>query len=317
VSAGLAFVSLLVIGALLVGTEAQLSPEQSPGSHYSVRGDVGSLAWTDEFKGPRGRRPDPRRWSFETGYGWGDHELQSYTARPANASLDGRGHLAITARRERYTGRDGRTANYTSARMNTRAKLEFAYGRVEARIRVPRGRGLLPAFWAVGSNLDTAGWPAAGEIDIMEVNGSEPFTLHGTLHGPRSGHKDYTLEASRLARAPLSKRFHVYGVSWSPGRIVFRLDGSVYAVRMPSDLPADSSWSFDHPFFLVFTLAVGPRWLGPPDATTRWPATMLVDWVRVRLGRATFCPTVAAPEPRRRCPRRAPDLASASSETGR
>jgi beta-glucanase (GH16 family) len=317
VSAGLASVSLLLVGVLLVTTEISGSPEHSPGPHGSVRGGVGSLAWTDEFNGRRGRRPDPGKWTFETGYGWGDHELQSYTDRAANAALDGRGHLAIVARPERYTGPDGRTASYTSARINSRAKFEFAYGRVEARIRVPRGRGLLPAFWALGSNLDTAGWPAAGEIDIMEVNGSEPFTLHGTLHGPRSGHKDYALEASRRTRVALARGFHVYGVSWTPGRISFRLDGAVYAVRRRSDLSVGSSWRFDHPFFLLLTLAVGPRWLGPPNATTPWPATMLVDWVRVRLGRATFCPTIRARELRPRCPRHPRDRASAGSEARR
>ena len=316
-SAGLTFISLLVIGAVLVTAEADRSPEQSPGAHGSARGGIGSLAWSDEFTGRRGSLPNPRKWSFETGYGWGDGELQSYTHRAANAALDGRGHLAITARRESYTGPDGHTANYTSARINSQAKFEVAYGRVEARIRVPRGRGLLPAFWALGSNFDTAGWPTAGEIDVMEVNGKDPLTVHGTLHGPRSGHKDYALEATRRTRAPLSRGFHTYGVTWSPGRIAFHFDGRIYAVREPSDLPAGSSWSFDHPFFLLFTLAVGPRWLGPPDATTPWPATMLVDWVRVRLGRATFCPTVRVRELRARCPRHSPASAAASSETER
>jgi beta-glucanase (GH16 family) len=315
VSAGLAFASVLVVGALFVTTEVARSPKQSPDSHSSARGSIRSLAWTDEFNGRRGSRPNPRKWSFETGYGWGDGELQSYTRRPSNAALDGRGHLAITARRERYTGPDGRTANYTSARLNSRAKLEFAYGRVEARIRVPRGRGLLPAFWALGTNLDTVGWPAAGEIDVMEVYGNDPFTVHGTLHGPRAGYEDYALEATRRTRVALARSFHVYGVSWSPRRIAFRLDGETYAVRTASELPGGASWSFDHSFFLLLTLAVGPRWLGAPDATTPWPATMLVDWVRVRAGRATFCPTVRAPRLRARCPRRPRERASAGFGT--
>ena len=291
--------TLLIMCALLA-----TGVERASDSARDGRSGAKSLAWRDEFKGPRGTRPDPRKWTFETGYGWGDHELQSYTARRANASLDGRGHLAITARRELYTGADGRTARYTSARMNSRARFEFAYGRVEARIRVPRGNGLLPAFWALGSNLDRVGWPDAGEIDVMEVNGREPFTVHGTLHGPRAGHKHYALEASRTWHRPLASGFHVYGVSWSPGRIVFRLDGERYAAHTRSDLSAGSRWRFDHPFYLLFTLAVGPRWLGPPDRTTPMPATMLVDWVRVRRGRATRCPTVRAPEWRARCPTR-------------
>ena len=295
--------SLLLLGALLVTGAARCSSQASQESGAPARGGVGSIVWSDEFSGPRGSLPNSRKWTIETGYGWGDGELQSYTRRPANVSLDGRGHLEITARRQRFTGRDGRTANYTSARINTRAKLEFAYGRVEARIRVPRGRGLLPAFWALGANLEVVGWPRAGEIDVVEVYDREPSTVHGTLHGPRRGHRDYALESTRPAGAPLASGFHVYGISWAPGRIVFRFDGEVYAVRTRSDLPPGSRWSFERPFFLLFTLAVGPRWLGPPDSTTPWPATMLVDWVRVRRGPATFCPVVRSPKLRPRCPR--------------
>ena len=316
-TARVALLPLLLVAVMLVLLGARCSSQASENVRAGAHGAVGSRAWADEFNGPRGRLPNSRKWTLETGYGWGDGERQSYTRRPANVSLDGKGHLAITARRERYTGPDGRTANYTSARINTRAKFEFAYGRVEARIRVPRGRGLLPAFWALGSNLDVAGWPRAGEIDIVEVYNREPNTVHGTLHGPRQGHTDFALEATRRTREPLANDFHVYGVTWSPGKIVFRLDGAVYAARTPSDLPAGSTWSFEHPFFLLFTLAVGPRWLEPPDRTTPWPATMLVDWVRVRLGRATFCPVVRTPKLRPRCPRRAHALAAAGPATTR
>ena len=303
-NARLVFIPVLLLGALLVVIEACRFSEAFPGSAGGPRGGAGSLVWADEFNGPRGRLPDPRKWTLETGYGWGDRELQSYTGRPANVSLDGKGRLVVTARPERYTGPDGRAARYTSARINSRARFEFAYGRVEARIRVPRGRGLLPAFWALGSNLDRVGWPASGEIDVVEVNGREPFRLHGSLHGPRRGHKSYVLEATRPTPRPLASGFHVYGISWSPGRIAFRLDGEVYAVRTRFDLPAGSRWTFEHPFFLLLNVAVGPRWLGPPDATTPWPARMLVDWVRVWRGRATFCPVVRTPQLRPRCPRR-------------
>jgi beta-glucanase (GH16 family) len=305
-------IALAVFGLLVVAVEARRSPDASQESGAASRGGIGSIAWSDEFNGRRGKLPNPTKWSLETGYGWGDGELQSYTDRRANVSLDGKGHLAIIARRERYTGPDGRTARFTSARMNTRAKFEFAYGRIEARIRMPAGRGLLPAFWAAGSNIDRVGWPEAGEIDVVEVNGSEPFTAHGTLHGPRDGHEYFSIEASRQMRTALAKRFHLYGVSWSPGRIAFLVDGKVYGVKTPAALPSGARWSFDSPFFLLFTLAVGPRWLGPPDSTTPWPATMLVDWVRLRLGRATFCPTVRTRRLRPRCPRH-PDAADSSA----
>jgi beta-glucanase (GH16 family) len=263
-----------------------------------------SLVWADEFRGPAGARPDRRKWGFETGHGWGDEELQGYTDRRANASLDGKGRLRITARRERFRHPDGFTSRYTSARLTTQHKLELAYGRIEARVRVPAARGLLPAFWALGNNLDSAGWPASGEIDVMEVNGAKPRLVSGNLHGPRRGHKDFSLGGNRRTARPLSKGFHVYGVRWSPNRIAFTLDGEVYAVRTRAHLPRGARWPFNRPFFLLFTLPVGGTWLGPPDATTPWPATMLVDWVRVRPhGLGTFCARVRAREFRKRCPR--------------
>jgi len=303
-------ISLVVIGLTLGVVAARRSSDASTEPHSSRE----PVAWSDNFSGPRGQLPDPRKWSLETGYGWGDGELQSYTGRRANVSLDGRGHLAITARRERYTGHDGRTASYTSARLNTQRKFEFAYGNVEARIRMPVGRGLLPAFWAAGSNLDVVGWPEAGEIDVVELNGNQPRTVHGTLHMPRAG-QDFALEHTRRTRGALATRFHVYGVTWSPNRIAFRFDGRVYGVARRSTLPGGARWTLNHPFFLLLTLAVGPRWLGPPDATTRFPATMLVDWVRVRRGRATYCPVVRAPALRARCPRR-PHSARAAAADG-
>jgi beta-glucanase (GH16 family) len=264
---------------------------------------AGPLVWADEFRGPRGARPDPDKWRFETGFGWGDGELQYY--RRANAALDGAGHLAIEGRMEAYTDVHGVAADYTSARLNSDDRFEFAYGRIEARIRVPAGRGLVAAFWALGTNLSAVGWPASGEIDVMEVNGAEPRTLVGNLHGPRRGHKDYSLDAERRVAEPLSDRFHVYGVSWAPGRIAFSFDGKVYAVRTRADLPPHSRWSFARPFFLVMTLAIGGRWAGPPSAATPWPATMLVDWVRAWSRGSSYCPKVASPPSRRRCARRA------------
>jgi beta-glucanase (GH16 family) len=263
-----------------------------------------SLVWADEFRGPAGALPNARNWSLETGHSWGDDELQAYTARRANASLDGRGHLRITARRERFRNPDGVVSEFTSARLDTENKFELAYGRIEARIRVPVGRGLLPAFWALGNNLESAGWPASGEIDVMEVNGAKPQTVSGTIHGPRRGHKDFAVGGELTEDVPLSSGFHVYGARWTPDRIEFTFDGEVYAVVTRASLPSGSRWSFTRPFFLLLTLPVGGNWLGAPDSTTPWPATMLVDWVRVRRGSSrTFCPTVRDRRFRPRCPR--------------
>jgi beta-glucanase (GH16 family) len=300
-SLSIALVGFVALGTIAAVIETLASSTTSDGPQaYPARG---SLVWLDEFQGPAGAPPDRRKWDTETGFGWGDGELQAYTDRSSNASLDGRGNLRITARRERLMHPGGATSRYTSARLSTQHNLELAYGRIEARIRVPTGQGLLPAFWALGNNLDTAGWPASGEIDIMEVNGAKPRLVSGTLHGPRRGHKDFAVGGERRTAAPLSSRFHVYGVRWSPDRIAFTFDGEIYAAFTREDLPPGSRWSFDRPFFLLFTLPVGGNWLGPPDASTPWPATMLVDWVRVRpLRPATFCPTLRAREFRGRCP---------------
>jgi beta-glucanase (GH16 family) len=239
--------------------------------------------WSDEFNGPVGT-PDPAKWSFDTGgNGWGNGELQYYTPPDAgNATLDGRGHLAITARAEKYTGPDGASARYTSARLETLHTFEFTYGLVEARIRVPRGDGLLPTFWALGSDAYDGpnSWPASGEIDAMEVRGAAPQVVHGTLHGPWPWLPG-GLGSQFRASAPLSRKFHTYAVKWSPSRIAFMLDGTAYRTVSPSDLRRAAPWPFQHPFFLLLHLAVGGKFAGPVAPATRFPATMLVDWVRV------------------------------------
>jgi len=260
-----------------------------------ARASAATPLFAEEFQGPVGASPDPARWTMEVGGRWaGGQELQQYTDRPENASLDGAGNLAITARAERYTGVDGVTRDYTSARLNTLGKFELQHGVVEARIRMPAGRGLLPAFWALGTDLYTAGWPASGEIDIVEMLGSDPFEAFGTVHGPR-GDDQYGLSASLRSPQALSDDFHTYAVEWAPNRISFAIDGRVYAVRTPADVPAGRGWAFEHPFFLLFTLAVGGPWPGAPDASTAFPATMLVDWVRAwPLGAVPFGQAPAA-----------------------
>jgi beta-glucanase (GH16 family) len=241
------------------------------------------LVWADEFNGPRGSTPDPANWQFETGgNGWGNRELQYYTSRPSNASLDGAGYLAITARREVYTGSDGVTRNYTSALIQTAGRFETTYGWIQARIKLPSGAGLWPAFWAIGADFNRVGWPASGEIDLMENIASDPFKVYGTLHGPAPGRANgYNLVAAARSARSLAAAFHVFGIDWSPGKIVFTLDGVPYATRTPASLPAGGQWVFDKPFYLILNLAVGGNFPGPPDATTHFPAKMLVDWVRV------------------------------------
>ena len=273
--------ALILLGALA------LAPGMSDARGRSVRSPsargagAGHLVWSDEFNGPAGASPDPSRWTFDVGGGgWGNNELEYYTARPANASLDGHGHLAIVARRESYSGH-GVTRDYTSARLKTQGLFSTTYGRIEASIKLPVGRGLWPAFWAVGESIETVGWPASGEIDMMESLG-DGFTLFGSLHGPEgSNERGYGLTSPHRSAVSLAGGFHVYGVDWSPSAIVFTFDGVPYATRTPAELGPGQHWAFDKPFFLILNLAVGGDWPGAPNASTAFPATMLVDWVRV------------------------------------
>jgi beta-glucanase (GH16 family) len=240
------------------------------------------LVWSDEFDGSRGSPVNSSKWSFDIGgNGWGNNELETYTGRTANSDVEG-GFLVIKALKETFTGADGITRNYTSARLLTKNKFSQAYGRFEARIKIPHGQGVWPAFWMLGDNIDTAHWPNCGEIDIMENIGKEPSIVHGTLHGPGysagSGVSTaYTLPSGRK----FSDDFHTFTVEWEPNVIRFYVDGILYKTRTPADLPAGTSWVFDHPFFIILNVAVGGGWPGNPDATTVFPQRMLVDYVRV------------------------------------
>jgi beta-glucanase (GH16 family) len=262
----------LVVGAALVVLAGSVAP--------ASEGQT-SLRWRDEFSGPAGGRLNRAHWRHEIGERWGNGELQAYTARTANAALDGHGHLVMTARRERHVAGDGSVWRYTSARLNTAPRLDFAYGLVEARMRVPRGAGLHAAFWGLGSDLPAVGWPRAGEFDVMEVRGAQPRTVMGSLHGPRGTGDKYALHATRVPGGPVTSGFHVYGMAWSPERVTFLFDGQPYGRLTPADVPEGGRWVFDHPFHLLLTLAVGGEFAGSPTARTHWPARMVVDWIRV------------------------------------
>lgn len=251
----------------------------------------GTLVWSDEFDGAAGDLPDPTVWRAELGGGgWGCGQSQTYTDHPANGSLDGEGHLALVARREPCRddgGLDAETAmTVTSARLVTKGRLHLRYGRVEARVKVPRGRGLWPAFWMLGADIDDVGWPACGEIDVMEVVGSQPTVVHGTLHGPGYAGLEHGVGHGHDAGVDLAADFHVYGVEWTPGRITWRLDGEPYATLTPDDVPGDR-WPFTHDHFLLLNLAVGGDWPGNANDDPPLPATLLVDWVRVYDGHVT------------------------------
>ncbi|CAN3128784.1 glycoside hydrolase family 16 protein [Mycobacterium sp. smrl_JER01] len=232
------------------------------------------IVFADEFDGPAGARPSSQ-WRLQTGGGgWGNNEMQTYTDSPANVGLDGAGHLAITARGDSLD-------RITSARITTQASVEFTTGRAEARIMLPAGAGLHPAFWLLGADIDTVGWPAAGEIDVIEtLNTAAEF--HTGVHLPRAGSpRGQQISASGPVPFPLAGQFRTYWVERSPGRIVTGVEQTTLFVVTPADLAPESRWVFDAPFFLLLNLAVGGDWPGPPDASTPNPSTMLVDWVRV------------------------------------
>jgi beta-glucanase (GH16 family) len=197
------------------------------------------------------------------GGGWGNNELESYTARPENAKVQD-GNLVINAIQENFTGTDGITRPYTSARLKTQGKFDQKYGRFEARIKIPAGQGIWPAFWMLGNNIDTAQWPSCGEIDIMENIGKEPSMVHGSLHGTGfDSTATYTLSTGKFA-----DDFHVYAVEWEPGVVRFYVDGNLYDTRTSASVPA-------------LNVAVGGNWPGSPDGTSTFPQTMLVDYVKV------------------------------------
>ena len=251
-----------------------------------------ALAWSDEFEAPAGTLPDPEVWTAEIGDGtangnpgWGNNERQAYTNDPANVAHDGEGHLVIRALE---TGGDappcyyGAPCAYTSARITTAGTVEVAYGRIEARLKIPTGQGLWPAFWTLGNDFAEVGWPDSGEIDIMENVGREPGIVHGTIHGPGySGGNAIGRPTSLPDGAAFADDFHVYAVDWSPETITWSVDGVPYSTVTAADLPRDARWVYDHPFFLILNVAVGGNWPGYPDATTSFPQEMVIDYVRV------------------------------------
>ena len=240
------------------------------------------LTWSDEFNGPNGSAVDASKWVSESGGGgWGNDELEYYTARLDNATQQD-GNLIIQVRQEKYTGVDGIARNYTSARLKTLSKFSQTYGRFEARIKIPGGQGIWPAFWMMGNDIDKIGWPACGEIDVMENIGKEPALVHGTIHGPGySGEHGITASYGFPSHQIFADDFHVYAVEWEPAAIRFYVDGHLYTTVTPTDLPKGARWVYDHPFFLLLNVAVGGGWPGSPDASSVFPQTMLVDYVRV------------------------------------
>ena len=246
------------------------------------------LTWSDEFDGQDGSAVDPTKWVHDVGgSGWGNQELEYYTNGTQNAVVMG-GNLVITATTAGASSYNcsypsSGPCQYTSARLLTQNKFSQQYGRIEARIQIPKGQGLWPAFWMLGADINTSGWPTCGEIDIMENIGKEPSTNNGSLHMPAAGTSnddDLTGTYTLPGNAKLGDDFHTYAIEWSAAAIKFYVDDNLYETQTPSTATG-RTWKFDHPFFILLNVAVGDQWPGAPDSTTSFPQTMKVDWVRV------------------------------------
>ena len=245
------------------------------------------LVWSDEFNSTRPAAPSATSWSLETGANkWGNHELETYCAYgsskpPCDPSLPnafvGNGYLHIVARSHGQ-------GQYTSARLKSQGLQSFRYGRIEARIRIPKGQGMWPAFWMLGDNIKDVDWPACGELDIMENIGKEPGTIHGSVHGTGFTGTLIGLPYTLPYNQTFGDGFHTFGLIWSPKKIAYYVDSpaNVYATFTPASLPAGAVWPFDNgKFFFLLNLAVGGDWPGSPNASTHFPSEMLVDYVRV------------------------------------
>ncbi|MBS3783090.1 MAG: glycoside hydrolase family 16 protein [Anaerolineae bacterium] len=262
-------------------TATPIPPTSTPAPPTATPSADWDLVWVDEFDAPDGASPDPERWSFNTGGGgWGNGERQYYTDRPENAVIDD-GVLYICARddeQEPYRG-----YRYTSARLVTKRKGDWTYGRFEVRARLPEGQGIWPAIWMLPSHMAYGGWPMGGEIDIMEMLGQNPIRVYGTLHygnpHTHTGHY-YVLRTGET----FADDFHVFALEWEPGEIRWYVDGYHYQTQtewFTSKLDTEYPAPFDRPFHLLLNVAVGGQWPGNPDETTEFPQCMAIDYVRV------------------------------------
>ncbi len=232
-----------------------------------------NLAWADEFNG---NSLDLSSWTYEVGrgeWGWGNNELQYYHEGEKNAIVKD-GKLTITAKEE-----SAGDANYTSARLVTKGKRAFQFGRIDIRARLPKGQGLWPALWMLGSNIDQVSWPACGEIDIMELVGHKPNEVLGTAHWGNSVPSTFNSKKYRLAAGDFSDSFFVYSLIWEENKMEWYVNDIKYQTITPSN--TGSIYPFNNPFFFIFNIAVGGNLPGSPDASTRFPQTMEVDYIRV------------------------------------
>lgn len=235
---------------------------------------MNKLVIQDEFD--TNGAPNSAIWTYDIGTGnngWGNNELEYYTNSSDNVKVED-GMLQITAKKEAYMG-----SEYTSARLLTKGLFEQKYGRFEARIKMPWGQGIWPAFWLLGADSDTVTWPLCGEIDIMEYKGQEPTVTHGTVHGPGYSGATAITKSYDLINNRFDTDFHIFGIEWGKNYINFYVDDVLYNQITPDKVTGE--WVYDKPFYIILNLAVGGNYVGSPNNETTFPQTMLVDYVRV------------------------------------
>lgn len=260
--------SSIILGSILLTLVLSCNPDET-----QIVTNFNNLTLEDNFDGDA---LDTSFWTYDIGTGtngWGNNEKQYYTDRPENVKVEN-GMLMITANREDFEG-----SQYTSARILTKGLFEQEYGRFEARMKLPWGQGMWPAFWLLGSNIDQVSWPQCGEIDIMENRGQEPTKIAGTVHGPGYSAGDSVSKEFILENDRFDTGFHIFGIEWAPNYINFYVDDVLYNQITPSDVPGE--WVFDQPFFMILNLAVGGNYVGDVGANTVFPQTLYVDYVRV------------------------------------
>ncbi|MDQ3015112.1 MAG: family 16 glycosylhydrolase [Bacteroidota bacterium] len=256
------------VAGLAIPSGGATSPEQYPGYN---------LIWRDEFVGDVLNTVD---WTYEIGNGcpnncgWGNNELEYY--RQENTSIVN-GHLVITAKKQNFAGHD-----YTSSRLITKGKQQFKFGRIDIRAALPEGKGIWPALWMLGSNIDAVGWPSCGEIDIMEMTGDVPNRVVGTVHyGTNLAQHQYNSVSKFVSSGDsYQEKFHVYSINWENNLIEFLVDDVVYHTITPADLNGQP-YPFNKFFFFTMNLAVGGAWPGNPDSSTKFPQYLIVDYIRV------------------------------------
>ncbi len=266
---------VLFLGIILIGWGCDDNSE--------IKKKNWELVWQDEFNTiAADSLPNAANWKFDIGKGpnndgWGNAEWQTYTKQTKNvktAVVDGVGCLKITARQE--------GSNFTSARIKTMGFFEQKYGRFEARMKMPYGPGIWPAFWMLGSNIESTPWPACGEIDILEYKGQEPSMIHGTIHGPVLFGGNAITQTFGFENARFDSDFHIYAIEWSEGIIDFYVDDTLYKRITKADVEIKGgTWVYDHPFFIILNLAVCGNFVGTTVAGTVFPQTLLIDYVRV------------------------------------